>query len=304
MDIFSKIDDEQQTMVRVESFDIIETDGRYGYAFVRDESQIDTEFCEYFKPDESKKCTETGFWAERKASSFYNFLTNPRRQYKTPEKQKKAQEKRLKKLRAKLEKGINFHRYFSSGMDQYLLATLPKEEIKLLYEYGYDVIYTLEECVDIDCFRKDIFFALEDCNNICVLKNMSGAILERVIHTRNGINLTTETIDKLATGDGHYYFNRVLIDNLQILIKTGQIKFTPEQINNLYHEAQRCNMKIIPEVQAIYDMLKVQGKLPDSKYSTQKQISQTRQKSTKKSKQSEAQEIIDKLFEDAQNSVE
>lgn len=304
MDIFSKIDDEQQTMSRVGKFDIIEVDGRYGYAFVRDESKIDTEFCDYFRPDKSKKCTQKGFWQDKKASRFYKFLTKPKKQYKNPEKQAKAQKKRMQKLRAKLEKGINIYNYFTLGMDKTLLATLPEEEIKLLYEFGYDVMHTLDQCVDIDCYRKNIFFALENFNDTSILKNMSASILETVIHTRNGLNLTKGTIDNLLSGGTYCYYNRVLIENLQILIKTGQITCTPEQIKILCAEANKNNMTILPEVQAIYDKLKVEGKLPETKFSTQKQISQSSHRSSKTSKQSEAQEMIDKLFEDAQNSIE
>ena len=91
---------------------------------------------------------------------------------------------------------------------------------------------------------------------------------------------------------------------MQVLIKTGQIQCTPDQIKILCAEAEKNNITILPEVQALHDYLKVQGKMGETKYTTQKQISQTTSKSSKKPKQSEAQEMIDKLFEDAQNSIE
>ena len=303
MDIFAKIEEEQQTMSRVSSFNIVENQGRYGFVFVRDESKIDKDFCEFIPVDKQKKCTKSGFFAEKRAERFYKFLTAPQKQYNSPEKQQKAKQERLDTIKKMLERGVNIHEYFTLGMDKALLKALPEDELKLLYEYGYNVIYTLEEVVDIDCYRKNIYFSLEDFSRVGILRNMPEEILEKVIHTRNGLKIDQKLADDLVMGN-YYYYSRALIENLQLLLKTGQIQFTEEQIGALYVAAKRNNVKILPEFQALCDMLKIQDKTSEKKYTTQKRAAIKPKKAEKNSKQPEAQEMIDKLFEDAQNSIE
>ena len=80
MDIFAKIEEDQQIMSRVSSFNIVENQGRYGFVFVRDVSKIDKDFCEFIPVDKQKKCTKLGFFAEKRAERFYKFLTAPQKQ--------------------------------------------------------------------------------------------------------------------------------------------------------------------------------------------------------------------------------
>lgn len=301
MDIFAKIDDEQQTISRINDFNIIEENGTYGYVFVRDESKIDIEFQQYAPVDKSIWCTKTGFFASHRAKKLYKILTETSKKGKPLT--ERQQQKRLKAIENMLKKGVNIREYFTTGMEKTLLARLPESEIKLLYMYGYEVEYALESCVDIDCYRKNIYFAFKDFERVGLLRNMSPAILEKVIHTRNGLTISKDLIDSLVRGN-YYYYSRALLENLQLLLKTGQIRLDPEQMLCLHTALKENNVKILPETQAIFDLISIQGKLPEKKYSTQKHVSQQRKTSTKKSKQSEAQEMIDKLFEDAQNAIE
>ena len=301
MDIFEKIDDEQQTISRINDFNIVEENCTYGYVFVRDESKIDIEFQEYAPVDKSIWCKKTGFFASHRAKKLYKILTETSKKGKPLT--ERQQQKRLKTIEKLLKKGVNIREYFSTGMDRTLLAQLPESEIKLLYMYGYDVEYALESSVDIDCYRKNIYFAFKDFERVGLLRNMPAEILEKVIHTRNGVTVSKDLIDSLVRGN-YYYYSKALLENLQLLLKTGQIRLNPEQMLCLHTALKDNSVKILPETQAIFDLISIQGKLPEKKYTTQKQVSKHRTTTTKKSKQSEAQEVIDKLFEDAQNAVE
>ena len=307
MDIFSKIDEQAPSPSVEEKQDvlqggIIEQDGKYGYKFVADESKQD-EIYEYY--DAPKRYEGVGFFAEKRAERFYKFLLKPIKRGVTQKQYERLQKARMKKIQKFLKKGINFDKYFSLGMNAPLLETLPTDEIKLLYDHGFRIEETVRHIYAPEgVYSKKIYYGISQIDSE-ILRRMPTRMLERLIHTRKHLGISERAITAFV--DNYYRYNETtVVRNIELLIKTGQVLLTPKQIITFCEHTDRLGYRLSPEIYALRDI--AEGKMPkpdvgDKKYSTQKQL-ETKKETKKSSKKSEAQQVIDKLFEDAQNTVE
>ena len=308
MDIFSRIDaqstDSDQTVSEDVATDrIIEKNGTYGYLFVLDASKQDP----LYKYSPITNCNiKTGFFAEKRAERFYNFLLKPLKRCDSNEKYQRQKQKRLKKIEKYLKKGINFDEYFSSGMRRAVLEELPGEEIRLLHSHGYNIEATIGSIYKYDnVFSKSIYYGISDLDSY-ILRHIPTHMLEQLIHTRQQLNISKQTIESFV---GNFYFSTASrsIKNIQLLIKTGQIYLTPKQILTFCDFAEKEGFKLIPEVVALKQLAEQKRPdKPEEKYTTQRRLVRRvdQQKKAEQKKKSEAQEAIDKLFEDAQKATE
>lgn len=308
MDIFSKIDKQptethsSQPEQGVDLGDIVEKDGRYGYSFVFDAEKHDAKY-EFLRVEKPKQ--SDGFFVEKRTGKLYKLLFKPLKECKT-EQQKQIQiQKRRKKLEKLLKKGVNFQKYFSLGMDRTVLEKLPAEDIKLLYQYGFDVAGTIAHIYDTrTVMGKEIYFGIKEIDSY-VIRYTPTEMLEKIIHTRQDLKISQSLTDAVIE-HYHYYWSEYAFTNIQLLIKTGQMHLTPKQIIGLCEDAEKQCCKLSPELIALRQVaqtkIEAEGK-EDKKISSQKRID-AKKKVKKQPKKSKAQEVIDKLFEDAQNTID
>lgn len=313
MDIFSKIDEQtqqqqeskeqpQETKEQQECFgNIIEDEnGRYGYKFVLDQSKQDTDFSFCRLP---MGYSESGFFARQRAKRFYKFLLKPIKDTKTQKQYERQLKKRAKKIERFLKKGINFTAFFTSGMIRIVLETLTTDELKMLYNHGFD-IYKNIACLysENKVFSKNIYYAI-DYFPLQVLKSIPTHMLEKIIHTRGGVYIRDQVVSSLVSAC-YYYPNLNLARNIQLLIKTGQITLSAQDVFKVCAGLSNNGFYISPELAALRDYANAKtpqdsGNGDEKKYSSQKHI----ESKTEKGK-TRAQEEIDKLFEDAQNAID
>ena len=305
MDIFSRID--EQATVAAESAvvqstgGIIEKDGKYGYAFVPDISKYDVEYEHLIA---RTMYTGEGFFAEKRAERFYKFLFKPQKKCKSNEEYEKRNAKRTQKILKMLKRGINFD-YFSTGMRRAVLEKLSEQDIKILYQNGFDIQTSLTNLYNTsEVLAKKIYYGVTEFPPY-ILRNIPTKMLEKLIYTRSNLELSEQNIQSFI---GNYYYNTAAksVSNIQLLIKTGQIFLSPEQICDFCNFAEKEGFKIAPEVEALRKvaLTKIPQEVAEKKYTTQRHLVRKKEQPKKEKPKSEAQEAIDKLFEDAQKASE
>ena len=312
MDIFSRIDEQASTSdtmpeKTVAVGEIIEKDGKFGYRRFVDQTKYDAEYNVFHI---KQRCIDQGFFAERRADKLYKLLLKPQKICDTQKEYEKRKAKRTKKIIKILEKGVNFDKYFSFGMCRAVLEKLSEQDIKLLYQYGFDIEPMLAHVYDTQgVLSKKIYYGISKIDTY-ILRHIPTQMLETLIHTRENLEIPQSTIDYFV---GNFYCNTAerSVKNIQLLIKTGRIYLTAEQIIKFCDFADKEDIKLSPEVEALKKIAQTQ--LPqsqaegvDKKYTTQRHLvrKQDQQKKAEQKKKSEAQEAIDKLFEEAQKTTE
>ena len=304
MDIFSRIDEQVEnpppTEPQSQVGEIIEKDGKYGYKFFWDSEKFDERY--EFSP-RTKIDNREGFFHRKRAERFYKFLFKTTKRGENQKQIEKNKKKRIEKIKKFLKKGINFREYFSLGMIRNILEKLPEDEIKLLYQYGgLNISDNLVHVYDqTSVCKKNIYYSISEFTPF-ILRHIPTDMLEEIIHTRRNLRLSEKTIKSFTE---NLYLNtlRRSFANIQLLIKHGQIYLTPQQIIHFCNDVEECNGKLIPELVALKQFAEKIVSKSDGKYSEQKHLQKTKQHTKGKSK-SEAQQVIDKLFEDAQNAIE
>ena len=321
MDIFSKIED-KETRIQPEKANpkpatseklasiksnIVEKGNICGYEYILDSTKYDKNYKYFYQ---ANKYGQKSNQAQKRAEKLYEIVTTPFKDVDNPKKYEKQKKTRMKKIQKLLKKGINFEYYFTSRMARIILQEATVEEIKLLYENGLRIgknaiMYSDAELV----YSKEIYFAFMEVNAM-MLQHIPTPMLEKLIHTRAGLSITNEVRTAFLS---ETYFNtpsKTAYDNIQLLVKTGQITLAYGEVLALCRNLERVGFEIIPEVAALREFVTEKINADKEKYANQKQLTSKQQTDDKNKKsentnsKSEAKDAIDKIFEDAQKATE
>lgn len=325
MDIFSKIDDKSLNLEnlsntenqnttslppKIGSTNIIDKNGKLCYKYVYDETKYDENYCRVYPPKPKYKGTDKA--AQKRAIKLYQLLTAPFKHIENPQKLEKERQQRFEQIEKLLQNGINFLEYFSPQMNKQVLICADEQQLRLLFDYGF-LLYqaTISDKKEPAVFEKEIYYAFDNFD-VFNLKHIPTEMLEKIIHTRKGIKISSWDREALLA---EVYFNtpsRTAYNNIQLLIKTGQIYMGYHEVVALCANLEKANIEIIPEVKALREYSKQQIKISNQKYAEKRQIAiKTIEKAEKrdlkpedKTTKTEAKDIIDKLFADAQKSID
>lgn len=245
-----------------------------------------------------------GFWARRNANNLYKYLMDMWASYgkyyhKAPTERQK--QRMIKKVKSLLKKGVNFYEYFTYTMCADIINKVPDDIIGLLYDNGFDVRKAILSTSVAP--RRNIYYALQDAHieeySASLIKNIPIDILEKIVNSRKDLKISDEVVAALFEDMTRKYSFENHTDKLEMLFSYGVISLSPYQLRQICFTGiswDKC-----PNISAAYDLMIKTAPDDEQKYSTQKMIMRT---STITKPTTDAQQAIDKLFEDAQKSVE
>lgn len=251
-----------------------------------------------------QRCTDKDYFARKRAEKLYEYLSlleNKRGYYSGYS--VTENEKMYRKVEKMLKKGINFKEYFTATMSSNVLLYAPENILDLLYKHGFDIKGAY--LADYRHSYKNIYhtFTNQDFeqDSYFLVSKISLTTLIKIFVTRKDLKIPNSVTERLILDlAGVYRHSEYPAERLEILFAYGTISLSPLQLRTICTSAS-ANRSKCPTIYAAFDKLNentstaVEGK----KHTTPKTITQQ-----KRDKKSEAQEMINKLFEDAQNSVE
>ena len=292
---------------------IVKSNNYFSYKYYHEANLKDSKY-KYFYPSEIRY-KKVGKKEKNKANKLYKILISKPKKTNNLNKIEKFERKKTKKIQKLLEKGVNFV-YFSNDMKRDVLFSASSEQLYMLYEKGFDIDRKLINRYDADIvFAKKIYFAINKIDYI-MLRSIPTPMLEKLIHTREGLKLDAKTQNAFLMETLFSAQSKTACNNIQLLIKTGQMGVTAGELFMLCNYIEGKGFDLMPEIANLRDYAAECQKAEKEKYANQKQITGQKQsdksdtktndsnKQTTDEKKSEAKEIIDKLFEDAQNSIE
>lgn len=308
MDIFERIENQDSSapipasVSKSTSKIVKKEDGRFYVADVkyRPELCVSEKFA--YRCRLGEESTKEGFWARRNANNLYKYLMDMWASYgkfyhnAPTEKQK---QKMIEKVKSYIKKGVNFSEYFTLTMGVDIIKKVPEDIIEILYNHGFDVKKAISSTSDAP--RRNIYYTIKDSQledySFMLIRNIPIDILEKIINTRQGLKISDAVVTSLFEDMTRRYSCENHSDKLEMLFSYGVISLSPYQLRQICFTGiswDKC-----PNISAAYDLMVKTAPSEEKKYSTQKTMTNTATKSS-----TDAQEVIDKLFEDAQKSVE
>lgn len=245
---------------------------------------------------------------QKNTERLYKILSTPYKEYYSYDKHQKAVQRREKKVEKLLKKGVD-PTYFSARSLGFVVEDMSYNERYMLTTHGFDMWGAINNSYNYkQHLGENIYFCVKDeeFSNVEILENISPMTLECVINTRKQLNISKQTVVVMVK-----YItsckNDALLENLNMLFKYGQVSLEKEQISELsdyLFSKDNYIQNKAPEIARLCEQVQhvkpTQVKDVCAKYTTQKNIKSSK---TEKSKKSDIQEQIDKLFEDAQKSA-
>ena len=258
----------------------------------------------YIKPEIAEK---KGLFIKARTNRLYKLLTKPAiTEYRLDEadKVKRKNQRRLEKVERLIKKGVD-PSLFTYKMYKDIIDNITVEEMKVLFRGGFvklwDAIQNSSRYKER--LRNDIYFCVENVNDSKILRYIPENILEGIINTRKNLQITKETTNFIIYRICEWYDEQPL-KNLDLLVKYGQVGLEESEIKRLGEFIMRdpANQQLAPTLTKLCQHLdSVPVNDVYAKYATQKKLADN--KKTKTSKD-EAKEVINKLFSDAQNSID
>ena len=310
MDIFEKIETEVPESERQQPIGVatprvvVDENGNYRFINIQYDPDIDQPKVYAYREVEIQHCTDKGYFARKRAEKLYEILRvleNKRGYFSGYS--ASENEKIYRKVEKMLKKGINFEEYFSATMSSNVLLYAPEKLLDLLYRHGFDLKGAF--LADYRHCYKSIYHTFKnqdfEQDSYFLISKISIPTLTKIFTTRKDLNISNEVTERLILDlAGIYRHSEYPAERLEIMFAYGTISLSPLQLRTICTSAN-ANRSKCPTIYAAFDKLNESTSTPDEgkKHTTQKTITQQ-----KRDKKSEAQEMIDKLFEDAQNSVE
>ena len=223
--------------------------------------------------------------------------------YKSYNKALKRREKKIQKL---CKKGIDLS-YLTPELLSKFVGKMSFDERYVLTQYGVDIFGAIKNSSKYqEILGENIYFCVEDLNNVEILENIYISTLECVLNTRKHLGISKQTIDNyiqratllnkegcMKKLDRLFAFGEITVDKKQVDKLTKFFNENPSQCKYAHSLAKLCDY-VNPSDED-------QEKNSAVRYKTQKSIKTSTKNKTKKS---EIEQQIDKLFEEAQNAID
>ena len=281
--------------------------GFEGYKVSDPQFDLNKQHDDIYKYIRPERVVTKGWFVKARTKRLYKLLTKPAiTEYRLvdADKVKRKNQRRFKKIEKLVKKGVD-PSLFTFRMYKDIIDNITVEEMKVLYKAGFVKMWDAiqSSARRIERIQRDIYFCVEDVDNKTIMEYIPEHILEGLINTRKNLQISKETTNFLIYRACDWYDEQAL-KNLDLLLKYGQIGLEEKDIKRLgsYVSLDPYNQQLAPTITKLYQHLEsVPVNDVYAKYASQKKLADNKKTKTNKN---EAKLQIDKIFEEAQKTIE